>query len=781
MESVSATSSLRPSPTSLTVCVRSIQFADGVGGLERAAADHVRGLIANGVSVELVTPASGLRNIPEAVRVVDAPWPRWSPSRGPLFGLAYTLWVRRARRGILTTGGAVVHLHGAAAGVLRRTDVAELGRPAVVNPHGMEEFERSTRLRWILRLPIRRLSRRAKNASRVVATDTSLAPIVSQNLQVPASAVVVIPNAVDERRLIVRGRAGRAPSQFTIVTIGRLVSNKGYDLLLESLRAPAVRAALPKSWRWLHFGSGAQAKALLADSRRYTIPLTVLSGRSDREVQTALASSSLFVQPSRHEGSSLTTIEAMWHGRVIVATPVGGIPDKIIDGDTGFLAREVSASALSEALVKALSCEHNTGRRAMEVARARFSIDASTQAHLELYSELIGETVASRRENPPRVAQIVREFGHGTGVGGVAASLEAAMNRIGIETERFTIADCGIRRRMKVDNFLARKLLLFRDVFLFTTVGSALARRRYSKRSDIVTISHNDSVYGDIQVNHGLLREAMFQRHGRHVLPKNPMHWFTLTRDRMRYSTKAHRYVVSLTARDRDNLLRNYPRLKSDAVVIPNGINIERFSAVGRSPERPRTRSLLGIADGDHVCLFVGHEFDRKGLWIAVDALKKLPADVKLLVVGGEGSTLSAAAEHIRRLDLANRVLLVGRQVDPLPFFGAADSFVLPSAYEANALVLLEALASGLPSLATDVGAASELISDGRNGWLILPDADSIASRLVDVRAALHADADAVKSACRESVADFDWDAVARQYADLIRAVAMTKMSRANE
>ena len=58
-----------------------------------------------------------------------------------------------------------------------------------------------------------------------------------------------------------------------------------------------------------------------------------------------------------------------------------------------------------------------------------------------------------------------------------------------------------------------------------------------------------------------------------------------------------------------------------------------------------------------------------------------------------------------------------------VPFFAAADMFVLPSAYEANALVVLEALACGLPVVATRVGFAPEIIVDGDNGYLVDRDA----------------------------------------------------------
>ena len=88
--------------------------------------------------------------------------------------------------------------------------------------------------------------------------------------------------------------------------------------------------------------------------------------------------------------------------------------------------------------------------------------------------------------------------------------------------------------------------------------------------------------------------------------------------------------------------------------------------------------------------------------------------DVLLLVIGGSRHHRRghAEAQAARR----RRARAVPRpRADPVPSVAASDMFVLPSAYEANALVVLEALACGLPVVSTRVGFAPEIIEDGRN------------------------------------------------------------------
>ncbi|MEQ7739096.1 hypothetical protein, partial [Escherichia coli] len=102
------------------VCLRRIAFGNGVGGMERAAADHVKQLLLCGYQVTLLTPLRFLTGRPPlGVKVVDVAWPKWNAGTGaPTFGLAYAAWVRRLRITLKAEAkaGDVVHLHGASAG-----------------------------------------------------------------------------------------------------------------------------------------------------------------------------------------------------------------------------------------------------------------------------------------------------------------------------------------------------------------------------------------------------------------------------------------------------------------------------------------------------------------------------------------------------------------------------------------------------------------------------------------------------------------------------------------
>jgi UDP-glucose:(heptosyl)LPS alpha-1,3-glucosyltransferase len=139
------------------------------------------------------------------------------------------------------------------------------------------------------------------------------------------------------------------------------------------------------------------------------------------------------------------------------------------------------------------------------------------------------------------------------------------------------------------------------------------------------------------------------------------------------------------------------------------------------------------------------------------------------MVVGGNSRLLENARAVARRHDVVDRVLFVGQQGDVTEFLAASDMFVLPSYYESSGLVFLEALASGLPVIATRVGAAAEVVADGENGFLVEHDAAMIADRLEQLAAA---DLIPWRERARASVANHTWREVARRYLDLAERIA---------
>lgn len=748
------------------VVARAVSFADGIGGLERAVSDQCMALARLGWDVTLVAPAGELTPSHPRITVVDIPWPSRTAVAGrPGFGVAYVIWISRVRRLLLERMpvGSSLYLHGGAAGALRGRTQLRAGR-IVANPHGMEEFQPAGLLRWPNRVFVRYLARGARYAHRVIATDSGLVARVQTNIRIHENQVALLPNGINVARLDQLARAGaeRAISA-DIVSVGRLTSNKGYDMLARALAE--VRSAMGRDLTWVHFGRGPmQEEVVTLASSDPGVRLTVITDADDALVQATIGASRVFVQPSRYEGSSLTTLEAMARAVPCVGTPVGGIPEKLSDNVTGFLAGAVTVDAIAEAVGRALSGPASVGASARDRVLAHYDLQSISQG----LSDLLRPAPA-----PAHVVQVARHIGPGAGVAAVVQSLETSFTKLGVTTERLTLASTGLRMRTQVSRSVVAKLSLLVEVVWFSIAGTIHVRSLRKRRPGVRVLVHGDPIGGDVYVNHGLLKEVLQKRrqHRRFWFPANPMHWFTLARDEVRYRGTYQKTIVCLTSDDRETLKRLYPSVRSTIHVIPNGVSLGDYDS--SEEHRNEARKDLRISDGTSLVLFVGHEYERKGLFLLLEALA-LPAmaEASVLVVGGSPEMVKHGMAAARKHGVSGRVRFIGAVADPRPYYAAADLVALPSDYETGPLVLLEALAMGRPVAMTSTGLAPELLVSGVNGAIVERTPPSIAAGVARCLALLDTDRSGTARDCVRSVQEYDWDAIAARYLALLENVS---------
>ena len=409
----------------VAVVARAVSPLHGMGGLERSVDELIHHLLATDVEITLITkpPEHGagahdwLEREGLHTRFVPYRTFPFAGRRGttvldritayPIFGWRAGCLVRQ----LVQEGHIhVVHGHGASAfgyAVARCQD--RVGTvPFVFNPHGLEEFGSdnsvSSQFKSVAYKPLQSVVRRcAVAADRVIATDDALLEPVLRHLPVTESVVRVVPNAVDVRR-IDRASGLLTGNEFSasygldqevpvLLSVGRIEQNKGFQILAEALSRldgsqPAIR------WHWVIVGLGSYETELRKLVRRLSLTdrVTFVGQLKEQELHACYQASTLFIHPTLYEGSSLVTLEAMTHALPVIATRVGGLPDKVKPGVNGWLVNPGDVVGLSQAVGNALfQCDRlaDMGRAGRAIVERKFAWSAVVQQLLGLYDELL--------------------------------------------------------------------------------------------------------------------------------------------------------------------------------------------------------------------------------------------------------------------------------------------------------------------------------------------------------------------------------------------------------
>jgi UDP-glucose:(heptosyl)LPS alpha-1,3-glucosyltransferase len=219
------------------------------------------------------------------------------------------------------------------------------------------------------------------------------------------------------------------------------------------------------------------------------------------------------------------------------------------------------------------------------------------------------------------------------------------------------------------------------------------------------------------------------------------------------------RAVLCTSQREVDDLARLYGVPREVMHVVPNGFDPDAFSVQRRSALRGEVRRTIEAGDDDIVVLMVANEWHRKGLGPLLEAVARLgDPRVRVDLVGVRPPTDYEPIAH--RLGVAGRMRWHGPSPDVARYHAAADVFALPTTYEPFGLVIVEAMASGLPVVTSRLAGAAPAIEPGRSGFL-LDDPRSVD----EISAALQALLDAgtrerIGAAAAASVGDYRWDSV---------------------
>ncbi|MCK5843501.1 MAG: glycosyltransferase family 4 protein [Victivallales bacterium] len=217
--------------------------------------------------------------------------------------------------------------------------------------------------------------------------------------------------------------------------------------------------------------------------------------------------------------------------------------------------------------------------------------------------------------------------------------------------------------------------------------------------------------------------------------------WFFLNLER--FAGKRSDFLTVLSERERKLCLSLGLESDSKIRVVPNGVDAARFAVAAAA--RAKARTEMGF-DDQAVFLSVGRLSSEKGHSVLLEAFARFAAsnpsggNARLLIVGDgpEMVNLKQLAAKLADIEFDEsamefgKVRFAGDCRDIRGFLAASDVFVLPSLYEGFGIVLLEAMAAGVPIIASRTGGVPEIVADGEGGLLVDPgDCDALAAAML--------------------------------------------------
>ena len=287
---------------------------------------------------------------------------------------------------------SLIHTHGYKANILGAIAAKLAGVRSVATVHLHTETSHRLRLYRIIDLLALRFF------PKVIAVSESLRQyLIAASL--PPKKVVTVHNAVDlgiftsdvssHNDKALKNRLGISSDQHIVSIIGRLASQKGHYYFLES--AKRVAEVLPET-RFLVVGDGPLREELEGLSLSLGIAQAVRFLGYRQDIATLMGMSDVIVMPSLREGLPYVLLEALALARPVVGTQMGGIPEVIKHGETGFLVPPKDSEGLAEAIIRVLRNPEEAARlgaRGRELVSREFNVETMVQKVAAVYAEIL--------------------------------------------------------------------------------------------------------------------------------------------------------------------------------------------------------------------------------------------------------------------------------------------------------------------------------------------------------------------------------------------------------
>lgn len=655
----------------------------------------------------------------------------------------------------------------------------------------------------------------ARCCDKIIAVSAATKKCLVEN-SIPEEKVEVVLNSIDTRTFAVavggeriRGELGLEGAA-VVTIVARLAASKNHALLLEAFRRLQARRA---EARLLIVGSGPLESALRAQAETMAPGIVKFAG-TRTDIGAIMAASDVVVLCSEGETFGKVLVEAMASAKPVIGTAVDGIPEVIVDGQTGILVPPGDCSALAEAMETLLADRElaaRMGRAGQARAQERFDVRRSVEQLQRIYSELHGKRVAEALEDRLPIAQRTdeaRERGAAARVddsavraggeplqvlcvceplaAGVPVYVEQLVRKLEGAQIHFTVACPAksiLRQRLAGSGVTFAQAEMHRGLNPFTEFRALLQLWKIirGKKFDVLHLHSSKA---------GLLGRAIT------ALRKVPTvftpHCFSFESVHD-ISTKFRSYLmaerklgkwtdvlVCVSSYERELALR-YGIVPADRIVmIPCFVDLSRWTLRGY-PESLKAK--LGIPLNHKVVGTVSRFHPQKApldFARTAELILRERADITFLFIGEDGPLRAEFQQYLRRKGLTERVILEPWTDDAdylTQCVAMLDVFVLNSLWEGSPLAIIEAMAMERPVVATDIPALREMVQEAGCGLLSSPGRpERMAPDIMRVLDSPELARALGANGRREAVTRYSLDKIAERHAELYFSMAPSRV-----
>ena len=677
----------------------------------------------------------------------------------------------------------VVVVRGYNAEMLGRIAAIIAGVPhRVMWVHNCGDLDGRTRAR---RLADRLLDRRTDAYLGVARAQTRY---LAEDLGYPAHKIRIIHNGVDpagyrpadEQRA--RTLLGIDPRRPVVGIVAALRPEKDHLLLLQAARR--LVGEFP-DLAVLIVGDGPMRQKIERAAADLGLADHILLAGARSDVPDILPALTVFTLCSYTiECFPMALLEAMASGRPAVCTDVGGVREMLADGITGYLVPPHDPVALADRLATLLH-DRQLCQRMGAAARARvqreFSLGASVDAAARELTAVAGiapppggrpgDVPKPRPSRGPIRLTVVLDL---TFVGGVEMLLLNLFRHFDPAVVRPRLV-CLREAGSLADDFRAAgfevETLDRAGRFDLRTLPRLVASLR-ADRTDAVLVPHHHraslalgplaAIIAGVPVNIVAAHDMDLTSVGSRVLPRWAVRTLGVSDALVLLTASQGEYL-----RSQEGVGRHVWESVRE-VVIPNGIVLPE--APGPA-ERAQARAALGVTADDVVIGVVGRLSPQKAHHVLFEAVARCLPDVPSLrvVVIGDGELGPRLHRSAEQLGVGYRTTFLGTRRDVSLLLPGLDVSCLSSVHEGVPIALMEAMAAGVPIVASDCGAVRDIVEDGEQGYVIpVGDVDRFADRLRLLAADSDLRARLGKAARARAEREFDVERTARGYEELL-------------